>query len=134
MRWQKPRVDEWESTGSEIGSKGFIPLLWRRFRVEVLFVIALAITLLLSGWMTHPGLHLAGVTILLDLLLWPRFVRTGSIIVAALALVLNVLALIVLLVGGAQGELWLSGLNGLFALLLLIFSHAGTANRGDSYF
>ncbi|RIV19180.1 hypothetical protein D2Q93_13185 [Alicyclobacillaceae bacterium I2511] len=114
--------------------KGTLPLLWRRFRVEVLFVIALVVTLLLSGWMTHPGILLVEVTILLDILLWRRLVHTGSVAVSALTLVLNVLALIVLFVGGSKGDLWLSGLLGLFALLLLAFSRPDNTDSENSQF
>ena len=96
-----------------------LPALWNTYKAEFVFVGALVIALLLGGYTTHPGLHLAGATVLMDLMTWRR-IRRLTLPLLALVVVMNVIALVVILVGHDPAELWLSGVYGLYAILLLL--------------
>ncbi|KPV41585.1 hypothetical protein [Alicyclobacillus ferrooxydans] len=96
-----------------------LPALWNTYKAEFVFVGALVIALLLGGYITHPGLHLAGATVLLDLITWRR-IRRLTIPLLILVVVMNLIAFVVILVGRDPAELWLSGVYGLYAILLLL--------------
>lgn len=44
--------------------------LWSRHKLWILLLCTLVICLLLRQYLTHPGLHAAGATVLLDILLY----------------------------------------------------------------
>lgn len=96
-----------------------IPGIWSTFKGELLFVVALVVALLLGGYTHHPGLHVAGATVLVDLLVWRRL-RRLTLPLAVLVVLMNVIALVVILVGNDPAELWLSGAYGLYAIFLLL--------------
>lgn len=43
--------------------------LWRRFQIPVLLAVTLVACILLRNYLTHPGLHVAGSTLLLDIIM-----------------------------------------------------------------
>ena len=87
-------------------------------RLEALLLVALLLTLLLAQFATHPGLHVAGVTVLLDVLIWRRE-SLRSIFHLGLMVVLNLVALLVIAFGNDPVELWLTAFYGMYAILLV---------------
>lgn len=91
---------------------------WKLARLEALLLVALLLTLLLAQFATHPGLHVTGVTVLLDVLIWKRE-SLRSVFHAGLILALNLLALLVIAFGSDPVELWLTAFYGMYAILLV---------------
>lgn len=91
---------------------------WRQYRLEGLLVVALLMATVLTGFTTHPGLHVAGVTALLDLMVWKREHLQHSRQLVWLGL-LNLLAVLVIAFGSDAVELWLTGFYGIYTILLL---------------
>lgn len=96
---------------------------WKVARLEALLLVALLLTLLLVHFATHPGLHVAGVTVLLDLMIWKRepFHAIRPLIVI---LLLNLLALLVIAFGNDPVELWLTAFYGIYIILLLVVTRS----------
>ena len=92
---------------------------WRMSRLEALLLGALLLTLLLVQFATHPGLHVAGVTILLDVLIWKREL-VSSTRQWVVILCLNIIAVVVIAFGSDPVELWLTGFYGMYVMLLLL--------------
>lgn len=92
--------------------------IWQNYRIEGLLVIALLLAALLTGFTTHPGLHVAGVTVLLDLIVWKRehLHHTRQLILLGL---LNVFAIFVIAFGSDSVELWVTGFYGIYSILLV---------------
>lgn len=93
--------------------------IYRSYGVELLLALALVLTLILGGFATHPGIHVAGAALLLNLAVWRRATR-GTAIHIIVMLLLDIVALITIIVGTDPFELWLSTFYGLTAILLLI--------------
>lgn len=93
--------------------------IYRKFGVELLLVLALVLTLLFGGYATHPGLHVAGAAVLLNLTVWRR-ASQGTAVRIILLLLLDIAALITIMAGGDMFELWLSSFYGLATILLMI--------------
>ena len=99
--------------------------------------------LLLTAWLTHPGLHVAGATVLLDVVVWKGrarllptpFIAGGRIATLALILVVNLLGLLaVALPNDDPFAITLTAFDGIFTLLALLLSPArrrGAGDRGD---
>src|SRR5579875_368882 len=115
MRFRNSDSD-WFDNGSQSPWRRF----FQRYYVESLFVIALLITAVLGPLATHPGVHLAGVTVLIDILIYKQFSRRSPVLLMGLLLV-NVLNLIIILVANDAVELWFCGLYGVFTILLVGF-------------
>ena len=81
--------------------------------------MALIVALLLGRYTSHPGVHLAGATVLIDLIAWRRL-RPFTLPLLSLVVVMNVTALVVILVGHDAAELWLAGVYGLYGIVLLL--------------
>lgn len=117
MAFQRDSYDHSFSQQTKVGFS--IPAIWRTHKGELLFLIALIVALLLGGYTHHPGVHLAGATVLIDLLVWRRL-RNLTLPLVGLVVVMNIIALIVILIGRDGAELWLSGAYGLYAIFLLL--------------
>ncbi|MCF8567097.1 hypothetical protein LLE49_20475 [Alicyclobacillus tolerans] len=100
---------------------------WRSARIYLLLFIALVLSLLLSGWITRPGVHLAGTTVALDILLWRHARSNGRALI--LSAPLSFFALLVILFGSATVEQWFTSVYGLYAIFLLL-----APNRRDTSF
>lgn len=118
MAFQR-HVHEDSSFSSHSSSRLSIPSIWNAYRGEILFVLALVVALLLGGYTSHPGVHLAGATVFVDLAAWRRL-RRFTLPLLSLVVVMNVIALVVILVGHDPAELWLAGVYGLYGIFLLL--------------
>lgn len=106
---------------------------WRRYRLATLLVITLVIGWLLQGYLTHPGLHVAGATFLLDIILlkhWfsertsvmrqSRLALISFIVITVVANILGLLA--VFLSNDDPFAMTIGTLEGCLSVLLLLFS------------
>lgn len=96
--------------------------------------------LLLTAWLTHPGLHVAGATMLLDVAVWKGRARLlpapsitgGRIATLALVLVVNLLGLLaVALPNDDPFAITLTAFDGIFTILALLLPPARRRAAGD---
>lgn len=105
---------------------------FQTYALESLFALALVLTILIGGYANHPGVHVAGVTLLLDLLLWKlraRLFRGRTLRAILLPAALHLLALYAILFTKDNFELWTIGLEGMFLILLVGLDVAGAITR-----
>ncbi|MFD1677468.1 hypothetical protein [Alicyclobacillus fodiniaquatilis] len=96
---------------------------YQMYGVLYLLILAIIFTILLSGKVTHQGMVLGLVSIVMGLLLIYRSIRSSQmtlLINAALFIVLEVMACIVVGVGSDPTELWFASFYSLFSLFLLL--------------
>ncbi|MCY0892170.1 MAG: hypothetical protein OWR52_01490 [Acidibacillus sp.] len=95
--------------------------VWRTSGLAILFLIALILTLLIRGYATHPGVHLAGVAVVLDLVIWKTRRNLARHLIGWVAIIIaNGSALAVINWGNDPTELWTTSVLGLLSILLLL--------------
>ncbi len=96
--------------------------LLKEYRLPVLFVLALILTLLIGSFSTHPGVHLGLITVFLDIWLVVRWFKDQrpreTYITLIIGFVINLLALIAVNQSDSV-ELWVTCLYIFFMLGLL---------------
>lgn len=105
---------------------------WMKYRLLVLLITTGLICLFLQGYLTHPGLHVAGATVLLDLLLarywWTDHVTfrrstLAATILVATFVVASVVGLTAVLMNNDDPFAMTTGtIEGCLSVLLVIFT------------
>jgi len=104
---------------------------WLRYRLIILTVVMIAICLILHNYLTHPGLHVAGATALLDVILaryWfsdHHNIKRSAITLVSFAAILvlaNILGIIAVLLNDDDPfAMTIGTMEGCLSVLLLLF-------------
>lgn len=102
--------------------------LWHRHRFAVLFSVSVFASLIVGGWVNHPWFHLLEILVLVDLTVLQNPSRWGGHQATVLVL-MHALAGLSISVGTIWMESALTGVSGLFLILLILFPRKQRGGR-----
>lgn len=97
--------------------------IWSKFKLEIIAFIALICVVILRGYITHPGVHVAGALFILDVIVLRMFRRQFPIWRMSWLCVLNIIGFLEIAFCSDLIELGMVGVLGLLLIGILLFGY-----------